>query len=49
MKDKSVLVTEFKTKGLRQHEKVYEIERHARALAEAWNRMKELAKEDTKA
>jgi len=51
MKDKPVLMTEFKTKGLKQNDKLYEIERRAKALAEAWQRMKELAKEeeDTKA
>jgi hypothetical protein len=51
MKDKPVLVTEFKTKGLKQNDKLYEIERRAKALAEAWQRIKELAKEaeDTKA
>jgi len=43
MKEKTVLVTEFKTKGLRSYEKVYEIERHAKALAEAWKRIKEIA------
>jgi len=41
MKDKSVLMAEFKTKGLKQHEKVHEIERHAKALAEAWQRIKD--------
>lgn len=44
IKDKPVMVTEFKTKGLRPYGKLYEIERHAKALAEAWNRIKELAK-----
>jgi len=51
MKDRPVLMTEFKTKGLKKNDKLYEIERRAKALAEAWRRMKELAKEeeDTKA
>jgi len=51
MKDKPVLLTEFKTKGLQENEKINEIERRAKALAEAWNRIKGLAKgeEDTKA
>jgi len=51
MKDKPVLMTEFKTKGLKQQEKLHEIERRAKALAEAWNRIKKLAKgvEDTEA
>jgi len=51
MKDKPVLMTEFKTKGLKRNDKLYEIERRTKALAEAWRRMKELTKEeeDTKA
>jgi hypothetical protein len=51
MKDRPVLMTEFKTKGLKKNDKLYEIERRAKALAEAWKRMKELTKEeeDTKA
>jgi len=51
MKDKPVLMTEFKTKGLKQNDKLYEIERRAKALVEAWQRIKEAAKEaeDTKA
>jgi len=51
MKDKPVLMTEFQTKGLKQQEKASEIERRAKALAEAWARIKELSKgaEDTKA
>jgi len=51
MEDKPVLMTEFKTKGLKQNDRLYEIERRAKALAEAWQRMKEAAKEaeDTKA
>ena len=51
MKDKPVLVSKFETKGLRRQEKVFEIEKRAKALAEAWRRIKELAKgaEDTKA
>jgi len=51
MKDKPVLMTEFKTKGMKQQEKVHEIERRTKALAEAWNRIKGLAKGvvDTKA
>jgi hypothetical protein len=48
MKDRPVLMTEFKTKGLKRNDKLYEIERRAKALAEAWRRMKELAKEDQK-
>jgi len=47
MKDKPVLMTEFKTKGLKQQEKIHEIERRAKALAEAWNRIKELAISET--
>jgi len=44
------LMTEFKTKGLKQQEKVREIERRAKALAEAWDKIKGLVKEeDTKA
>jgi len=51
MKDKPVLMTEFKTKGLKQQVKLHEIERRAKALAEAWKRMKEMVKvaEDSKA
>jgi hypothetical protein len=49
MKDKPVLMSKFKTKGQKQQEKIHEIERRAKALAEAWNRIKELAKEDKKA
>ncbi len=45
MKDKPVLMTEFKTKGLKQNDKLYEIEKRAKALAEAWNRIKKLEKE----
>jgi len=51
MKDKPVLMTEFNTKGNRQQVKLHEIERRAKALAEAWKRMKEMVKvaEDSKA
>ncbi|MCP8322227.1 MAG: hypothetical protein H3Z52_15015 [archaeon] len=42
MKDKPVLVAELKTKGLTSYSKLYEIERHAKALAEVWKRLKEL-------
>jgi len=51
MKDKPVLMTEFRVKGLKQIEKVQEIERRAKALAEAWNIIKEQEKGagDTKA
>jgi len=45
MEDKPVLMTEFKTKGLKQNTKLYEIERRAKALAGAWQRVKELTKE----
>jgi len=50
MKDKPVLMTEFKTKGLKQNDKLHEMERRARGLAEAWKRIKEMAKvaEDSK-
>jgi len=43
------LMTEFKTKGLKQNDKLYEIERRAKALAEAWKRIKEGESEDSKA
>ncbi|MBO3804029.1 MAG: hypothetical protein JTT11_09220 [Candidatus Brockarchaeota archaeon] len=44
MKDRPVLMAEFKTKGLKRSEKLREIERRAKALAEAWSRVKELSK-----
>jgi hypothetical protein len=44
MNDKPVLMTEFKTKGLKKNDKLFEIERRAKVLAEAWNRIKGLAK-----
>jgi hypothetical protein len=40
-KDRPVLVTSFSTGKLRPYGKLYEIERHTRALAEAWSRIKE--------
>ena len=40
-KDRPVLVTSFNTDKLRPYGKLYEIERHTRALAEAWSRIKE--------
>jgi len=40
-KDRPVLVTSFHTDKLRPYGKLYEIERHTRALAEAWSRIKE--------
>lgn len=44
MKDKLVMITESETKGLKSYGKLYEIERRAKALAEAWKRIKEMAK-----
>jgi len=41
MKDRPVLVTSFNIGGLRPYGKLYEIEKHAKALAEAWNGIKE--------
>ena len=43
MDDKPLMVAEFKTAGLKSYGKLYEIERHAKALAEAWKRIGELA------
>jgi len=40
-KDRPVFVTSFNTDKLRPYGKLYEIERHTRALAEAWSRIKE--------
>lgn len=37
------MIAEFKTTGLKSYGKVYEIERHAKALAQAWKRIGELA------
>jgi len=40
-KDRPVLVTSFNTGKLRPYGKLYEIEKHTRAMAEAWSRIKE--------
>jgi len=42
-KDRPVLVTSFNTGKLRPYGKLYEIEKHTRALAEAWSRIEEKA------
>lgn len=39
---KPLMSTEFKTSGLKPYGKVYEIEKHAKALAEAWNRIRDM-------
>jgi hypothetical protein len=51
VKGRSAFGTSFLKGDMKPYRKLYEIERHAKALAEAWRRMKELAKEeeDTKA
>jgi len=41
-KDRPVLVTSFNTGDLRPYGKLYEIERHAKALAETWNGIKDI-------
>jgi len=41
MKNRPVLVTSFSIGSLRPYGKLYEIEKHAKALAEAWSRIKE--------
>jgi hypothetical protein len=40
--NKPLMITQFKTAGLKSYGKVYEIERHAKPLAEAWRRIKDL-------
>jgi len=40
---KPLISTEFKTTGLKPYGKVYEIERHAKALAEAWRRIRHMS------
>jgi hypothetical protein len=37
MKDRPVLVASFSKNNLRPYGKLYEIEKHAKALVEAWN------------
>jgi len=41
-KDEPVLVTTFNTSELRPYGKLYELEKHAKAMAEAWNRIKDM-------
>lgn len=41
VKDRLVLIAEFKLEGLGPYKKLYEIERHAKALSVAWKRIKE--------
>jgi hypothetical protein len=41
MKDRPILVASFSKNNLRPYGKLYEIERHAKALTEAWSRIKE--------
>jgi hypothetical protein len=41
MKDRHVLVASFRKNNLRPYGKLYEIEKHAKALVEAWSRIKE--------
>lgn len=41
-KDKPVIETAFRTGKLKPYGKLYEIERHAKALVEVWNRIKEI-------
>jgi len=41
MKDRHVLVASFSKNNLRPYGKLYEIEKHAKALVEAWSRIKE--------
>ena len=43
-KDRPVLVTSFNTGDLRPYGKLYEIEKHAKALAEAWNGIKDIVR-----
>jgi len=44
LNDKPVMVAEFKTAWLKSYGKLYEIERHAKALAEAWKRIKDMTR-----
>jgi len=39
---KPLISTEFKTSGLKSYGKIYEIEKHAKALAKAWKRIRDL-------
>jgi len=39
---KPLISTEFKTVRLKSHGKVYEIEKHTKALTEAWKRISDL-------
>jgi len=40
--DKPLMSTGFKTSGLKPYGRVYEIEKHAKALAEAWKRVRDV-------
>jgi len=49
VKGRSAFGTSFLKGDMKPYRKLYEIDRHAKALAEAWRRMKELTKENKKA
>jgi len=42
---KPLMSMEFKTAGLKPYGKVYEIEKHAKALAEAWKRIRHMTQD----